>query len=55
MRGWQTSGLSQAAYCRSHGLSAKTFGNWLRAKRGYQYMILNWSKNDYFNCPRRCI
>ncbi|SCZ87089.1 IS66 family insertion sequence element accessory protein TnpA [Nitrosomonas mobilis] len=30
---WQASGLSQAAYCRAHGLNAKTFGNWLRAKR----------------------
>ena len=30
---WQASGLSQAAYCRAHGLNAKTFGNWLRAHR----------------------
>ena len=30
---WEASGLSQAAYCRAHGLNAKTFGNWLRAKR----------------------
>ncbi len=30
---WQTSGLSQAAYCREHELNAKTFGNWLRICR----------------------
>lgn len=30
---WQTSGMSQAAYCREHGLNAKTFGNWLRIYR----------------------
>jgi len=30
---WQASDLSQAAYCRAHELNAKTFGNWLRAKR----------------------
>ena len=29
----QTSGMSQAAYCREHGLNAKTFGNWLRIYR----------------------
>ena len=30
---WQVSGLSQRAYCRQHGLHAKTFGNWLRIYR----------------------
>jgi len=30
---WQSSGLSQAAYCREQRLNAKTFGNWLRAYR----------------------
>ncbi|WP_416188685.1 IS66 family insertion sequence element accessory protein TnpA, partial [Nitrosomonas sp.] len=27
---WQISGMSQAAYCREHGLNTKTFGNWVR-------------------------
>jgi len=32
---WLASGLSQASYCRAHGLNAKTSGNWLHAhKRG---------------------
>jgi transposase-like protein len=30
---WRESGLSQRAYCREHGLNAKTFGNWLRIDR----------------------
>jgi len=30
---WQSSGMSQAAYCRKQGLNAKTFGNWLRIYR----------------------
>ena len=30
---WQTSGMSQAAYCREHGLNTKTFGNWVRKHR----------------------
>lgn len=30
---WQSSGMSQAAYCRKQRLNAKTFGNWLRAYR----------------------
>ena len=30
---WQTSGMSQVAYCREHGLNAKTFGNWVRKDR----------------------
>lgn len=30
---WWASGISQAAYCREHGLNAKTFGNWLRVYR----------------------
>ena len=25
---WKTSDISQAAYCRKHGLSIKTFGRW---------------------------
>ncbi len=27
---WKASGLTQAAYCRQHGLNAKTFSRWLR-------------------------
>lgn len=27
---WQTSGLSQAAYCRQAGLNAKNLSRWLR-------------------------
>lgn len=30
---WQSSGLSQVAYCRQHQLNSKTFGNWLRVYR----------------------
>ena len=30
---WQSSGLSQVAYCRQHQLNSKTFANWLRAYR----------------------
>ncbi|HNS59339.1 MAG TPA: hypothetical protein PLG04_09440 [Anaerolineaceae bacterium] len=30
---WQAGGISQAAYCREHGLNAKTFGNWVRRHR----------------------
>ncbi|TVM02663.1 MAG: hypothetical protein CV087_09155, partial [Candidatus Brocadia sp. WS118] len=30
---WQSSGMSQAAYCREQRLNVKTFGNWLRAYR----------------------
>ena len=30
---WQSSGMSQAAYCRKQGLNAKTFCNWLRVYR----------------------
>lgn len=30
---WRASDLSQAAYCRKHGINAKTFGNWLRFYR----------------------
>ena len=33
---WQMSGLTQAAYCREHGLNGKTFGGWLRAYRDVQ-------------------
>ena len=33
---WQTSGMSQAAYCREHGLNTKTFGNWARKHRAGQ-------------------
>ncbi len=28
--GWRDSGLSQAAYCRQHGLSLSCFGYWRR-------------------------
>lgn len=31
---WQKSGMSQAAYCRAHGLSAQSFGYWLRKDEG---------------------
>jgi len=27
---WRGSGLSQAAYCRQHGLNAKSFSRWIR-------------------------
>jgi IS30 family transposase len=27
---WQSSGLSQAAYCRQHGIHPNTFSSWLR-------------------------
>jgi len=30
---WQSSSMSQAAYCRKQGLNVKTFGNWLRTYR----------------------
>jgi hypothetical protein len=30
---WQSSGLSQVAYCRQHQLNSKTFANWLRVYR----------------------
>ena len=33
---WQTGGMSQAAYCREHGLNTKTFGNWVRKHRAGQ-------------------
>lgn len=33
---WQISGMSQAAYCREHGLNTKTFGNWVRKHRADQ-------------------
>jgi hypothetical protein len=33
---WQSSSLSQAAYCRKHKLNSKTFGNWLRIYRTEQ-------------------
>ncbi|MCP5276146.1 MAG: hypothetical protein H6936_15135 [Burkholderiales bacterium] len=33
IKAWQAGGLSQAAYCRDHGLNSKTFGNWLRGYR----------------------
>ena len=33
---WQSSSLSQAAYCREHKLNSKTFGNWLRKYRAEQ-------------------
>ena len=33
---WQTGGMSQAAYCREHGLNTKMFGNWVRKHRAGQ-------------------
>jgi transposase-like protein len=30
---WQASGLSQAAYCRQHGLNPNTFNGWRRRYR----------------------
>ena len=33
---WQSSGLSQVAYCRQHKLNSKTFSNWLRVYRSQQ-------------------
>ncbi len=27
---WKASGLTQVAYCRQHGLKAKTFSRWFR-------------------------
>lgn len=36
---WEASGLSQAAFCRNHGLKLATFGYWRKkfpAKRGVQ-------------------
>ena len=34
--GWRVSGLSQADYCRQHGLVARTFRNWVRRHGGHQ-------------------
>ncbi|MCW5618639.1 MAG: IS66 family insertion sequence element accessory protein TnpB [Nitrosomonas sp.] len=36
IKAWQSSELSQAAYCCEHGLNSKTFGNWLRIYRQAQ-------------------
>lgn len=33
IQGWSESGLSQAEYCRLRGLSAKSFGYWMRSLR----------------------
>ncbi len=33
---WQSSGLSQVAYCRQHKLNSKTFSNWLQVYRSQQ-------------------
>ena len=33
---WQSSGLSQVAYCRQHQLNSKTFSSWLRVYRSQQ-------------------
>ena len=30
---WQSSGLTQAKYCRQHGLNTNTFSGWLRNYR----------------------
>jgi hypothetical protein len=34
---WQSSGMTQRAYCQVHGLNVKTFGSWVRAYRGVQH------------------
>lgn len=36
IKAWQSSELSQAAYCREYGLNSKTLGNWLRIYRKAQ-------------------
>lgn len=33
---WRGSGLSQADYCRHHGLAARTFRNWIRRQSHQQ-------------------
>jgi transposase-like protein len=33
IKAWQTSGLTQAAYCRHHGLNPTTFSGWRRRYR----------------------
>ena len=33
---WQSSGMSQAAYCRGTGLNSKAFGNWVHKHRADQ-------------------
>ncbi|MDD1650197.1 MAG: IS66 family insertion sequence element accessory protein TnpB [Methylococcaceae bacterium] len=33
IQAWQTSGLTQAAYCRQHGLNPTTFSGWWRQVR----------------------
>ena len=33
---WQSSGLTQVAYCRQHKLNSKSFSNWLRSYRSQQ-------------------
>lgn len=33
---WQTSGMSQAAYCRKYGLNTKTFSDWVCKHRAGQ-------------------
>jgi hypothetical protein len=37
---WQSSGLSQVAYCRQHKLNSKTFANWLRVYRSQQVSLV---------------
>jgi transposase-like protein len=33
IQAWQASGLTQAAYCRQHGLNPNTFNGWRRRYR----------------------
>jgi len=33
LEGWRQSGLTQVAYCASHGLGIKSFSRWLRKER----------------------
>jgi hypothetical protein len=36
IKGWQSSGLKQADYCRREGLNPKTFSRWLKV---YLYQV----------------
>lgn len=35
VQAWQSSGATQAAYCRAHGLSLASFGYWRRKLAGH--------------------
>jgi transposase-like protein len=45
---WQTSGMSQAAYCREHGLNTKTFSNWVRKHRADHVLELPSTVSPYW-------